>query len=305
MGKAIVNMTNWELYVYDNRYNLSGVADNHPSLGKDIYIRYTSDVERSELAEDILTYETRNTIYVCPLKFMSEYPYRNVVEDYKKQLIHRDENSTNELDRIIGASACIATEQAEGNLLAMHILKLQESGRRELKRLEEAEHKRLMDIVRQYEDSVYIEVSNVDCGNKLAYHLGEECGTVKPYIHSGMFQDSILYMQYADEENNNCSLDFRYFPKGLGDVMETYSWSDNIKQAVIKNDCAHTIYFNQTELAPGDTKVFTSDSHRQGLISPDCHNGKSMLSFGSLNDILAACDEEDCDTEEQGACDED
>lgn len=151
---------------------------------------------------------------------------------------------------------------------------------------ENAENKRLMDSVKYYEDSVYIEVSNVECGNRLADHLGEECGIVKPSVHSGMFQDSILYRQYATEKNDNCSRDFRYFPKGLGDVMETYSWSGNIGQAVIKNECNHRISFNKTELEPGETKVFTPQSHRHGLISLDCHNGKSMLFHDSLEDIF-------------------
>ena len=283
MEKAVVTMRNWELYVYDNRYNLSGVADKHPSLGKDVYISYTTNVERSELVEDVLTYETRNTIYMCPLKFMTRHPYGNVVEKYIEELTHRGDNSESELDGIIAATACIALEEGEKNQLAKHIMELQEIGMQELKMQEEVENKRLMDIVKRYEDSVYIEVSNVDCGNRLAYHLGEEYGIVKPSVHSGMFQDSILYMQYATEENNNCSLDFRYFPKGLGDVMETYSWSDNIKQAIIKNECNHIIYFNKTELTPGETKVFTPQSHRQGLISPDCHNGKCVLFSNPLD----------------------
>ena len=59
--------------------------------------------------------------------------------------------------------------------------------------------------------------------------------------------------------------------------METYSWSDNIKNAVIKNECAYPIRFNGEVIEPGATKLFTLKTHSQGLISPDCYNGKSML----------------------------
>lgn len=48
MKKPIVNMTNWELYVYKGRYNLSGVGDDHPELGRDVYIYHTSLLEQSD-----------------------------------------------------------------------------------------------------------------------------------------------------------------------------------------------------------------------------------------------------------------
>lgn len=76
------------------------------------------------------------------------------------------------------------------------------------------------------------------------------------------------------------ALDFRYFPQGMGDCMETYSWSDNIKLAVIKNTRDFCIRFNKQEIASGETKVFTPEGHREGLISPDCYNGKSILFDG-------------------------
>lgn len=38
MEKAIVNMSDWELYIYDEKYNLSGIADIHLRLGRDVYV---------------------------------------------------------------------------------------------------------------------------------------------------------------------------------------------------------------------------------------------------------------------------
>ncbi len=280
MEKAIVNMTNWELYVYDGEYNLSGIADNHPMLGKDTRVCYTSKLVRSELTDDVLTYETQNTVYVCPLKFMTRHPYCNVVPDYKEELIRRGENSDNELDQIIAASAYIALDRVEQNALAKYIVELRMLGDEELRKMEEVEAHRMYSVLANYEDSIYLEVSNVEAGNKLAYHLGDYFGIVWPRLHVGMFQDSVLYMLCATEKSKGCSLDFRYFPKGVGDVLETYSWSDNIKLAVIKNDCSYTIVFNHEEIEPGETKVFTPKTHTQGLFSPDCHNGKTLFGTG-------------------------
>lgn len=70
MEKAKVTMRNWEPYVYDGEYNLSGTADVHPRLGRNVYVATTSTLVKASLEEDVLIYETRNTVYHCPLKYM-------------------------------------------------------------------------------------------------------------------------------------------------------------------------------------------------------------------------------------------
>ena len=255
MEKAKVTMRNWEPYVYDGEYNLSGTADVHPRLGRNVYVATTSTLVKASLEEDVLIYETRNTVYHCPLKYMMVSPYGNVVQEYREELARLD-TSENALDRIIAAAAKMSLGEPE-----------------------EQEKQRLLEIAGKYEDCVYIEVSSVHSGSTLVYHLGDAVGIVNPGVHIGMFQDSVLYMKYATEEDP-CALDFRYFPKGFGDVMETYSWSDNIKQAVIKNQKGYSLIFNHEEIAPGETKVFTPDTHKQGLFSPDCYNGKSLFTMG-------------------------
>lgn len=277
MNKSIVNMSNWEVYVYNEQYNLSGVADKHPKLGNDFYVAYTSSLVKASFEEDILVYETRNTIYHCPLKYMRTNPYRNVREEYKEELIHRADASDYCLDRIIAASAKLATGKRLNDPFVVHILEITAIGKQELDKLTKEKENRLIEIAKQYADCVYLEVSCIEYGDKLAYSLGDKCGTVNPDLHSGMFQDSILYMKYREAEED-CALDFRYFPRGFGH-METYSWSDNIKQAVIKNVQDESIVFNGIEIKPGETSIFTMDSHKQGLISPDCYNGKSILTM--------------------------
>lgn len=308
MSKATVNMTNWELYVYEERYTLSGTADNHPALGKNTYVSRTSSLVDYTFTDDVLIYETRNTIYVCPIKYMITWPYRNVVAKYCEELTHRADASDNVLDKIIAATAklsiqeaqrknqdpgervvrfnediCEITDDYSNDELLNHIKELQTQGQNEIVEMEQLENNRLIDIACQYEDCVYIEVSNVGCGSLLAYHLGDFKGVIKPRLHSGMFQDSVLYMKYA-REDDPCSLDFRYFPMGWEDTMETYSWSDNIARAVIKNETDHILRFNHVDISIGDTMVFTPEGYRQGLISADCHNGKSMFSESKKED---------------------
>ena len=298
MEKAKVKMTNWELYVHDGRYNLSGTADNHPKLGRNVYIDRTSSMRDYKMEKDTLIYETRNTIYICPLKYMSTYPYVNVVLKYKLELTHLSEDSDSELDRIISASAKLSLQQDKKHpenlwfhdeFIELKEIKVKEDeylseikkkmkiGQKEIKEAVEKENARLMEIAKQYDDCVYLEVSCIFIGDKLAYHIAGYTGIIEPSLHSGMFQDSVLYMKYRASETDENSLDFRYFPKGMGDTIETYSWSDNIKQAVIKNRMAGKILFNGVEVAPEEVKVFTPEGHTQGLISPDCYNGKSFF----------------------------
>lgn len=277
--KAIVNMVNWELYVYGDRYNLSGTADKHPKLGRWVYVAYTTPVVNYKLEHDVLTYETQNTIYICPLKYMETNPYGNVIPEYKKELVHRADYSEDCLDRIIAATAKIALNVQEKDELTKHIAVLQEQGKKEIEQQEEKENEHLYEIVKKYEDCLYIEVSKVRTGDKAVYHFGNNIGTKLPRLHCGTFQDSVLYTKCGFEEEDDCRFDFRYFPEGNGTIMETYSWSDNIKRVIIKNVCSYSIKFNCTSIAPGETKIITPEGHKQGLISPDCYNGKSALNM--------------------------
>lgn len=292
--KKVVNMTEWELYVYDEEYNLSGIVDNHPSHGKNVYVRGTSSLVSYVYKNDVLTYETRNTIYVCPLKYMSTRPYENVVISYKEELTRRTEKSDSILDKLIEASAKISliwdiehpTErgfwddekmtitdaEALRDDYVNHILEAQEIGQKEIQAANAALNQQLIEMAKKYENCIYIEVSNVECGNRLAYHIGEYTGVIEPSIHTGMFQDSILYMEYGSEDDD-FSLDFRYSPRGMGDIIDTYVWSDNIEQAVIKNDCHFTIEFDHENIEIGETKIFTKTTHSQGLMNLDWFNG--------------------------------
>lgn len=252
MKKQIVNMSNWELNIYDNEYNIEGVADYHPRLGKDAYISYTTKVEKCYLDEDILGYETKNTIYLCPLKYMSTKPYGNVMTSDKEEMMKRADASDFLLDRIIAASVYIAMDKAEENEFAKHIVELQKVGQEELKDREKRENERLIEFVKGYEDAVYIEVTQVSTGSVMAYHIGDCVGVIQPEIHAGMIQDSILYVKKIKED---CTLDFRYFPNG-NLTMETYSWSDTIKNVVIRNVKKDTIKFNTTTIEPGEMQVF-------------------------------------------------
>lgn len=250
--KAKVTMRNWQVYVYDGQYNLSGTADEHPRLGTNTYVGQTSSLAASSVEDDILTYETSNTIYICPLKYMAPCPYGNVIPEYLEKLTHLGEQTGEMIDKVISVAARIALNRKEdaADPIVQKIRALQETGQAEIREKKAQDDRHLLEIAGEYEDCIYIEVSSISRGNTLAYHLGDLTGTVEPTVHIGMFQDSVFYTDSAS------AMDFRYFPRGVGNAMETYAWSVNIKRAVIKNRKKQTLYFNGEEIAPGETKVF-------------------------------------------------
>ena len=132
MEKAKVTMRNWEPYVYDGEYNLSGTADVHPRLGRNVYVATTSTLVKASLEEDVLIYETRNTVYHCPLKYMMVSPYGNVVQEYREELARLD-TSENALDRIIAAAAKMSLGEPEDTAdeMVRKIRALQETGQQE------------------------------------------------------------------------------------------------------------------------------------------------------------------------------
>lgn len=259
MKRSIVNMTNWTVYVYNKRYNLSGTGDNHPSLGRNVYIAHTSTLEEAHIENDILIYITKNTEYHCPLKYINiENPYFNVVESYLDELVLLDKDSDYCLDKLISGLARIAKkDKSEPNEFWKHILEIAKEGKRELEIIKKEEKERLLSIVSQYENSIYLEVSVIATGDVLAYNVEGTKDIAEPYLHSGMFQDSVLYC--TDD------IDFRYFPKG--DNLETYSISENIKTIVIKNMKEYKIHFNRISIKPNETRVFNAEEFYKGELT--------------------------------------
>ncbi len=105
----------------------------------------------------------------------------------------------------------------------------------------------------------------------------DENGTthrINPSCHVGTFQDSWLMRGPG-------MVDFRLFPEAFG--WEPYHVSDNIERVHFYNtsdqDVELRVHRNERKLPAGEITVveraFLQDA--EGLISPDCYNGKSML----------------------------
>ena len=98
--------------------------------------------------------------------------------------------------------------------------------------------------------------------------------SVKPFVHMGMFQDSVLLTDWESR-----TVDFRYFPKG--DCMEPYHISDGLRTVKVRNLGEQAIYFGkagrEVVCPPGKLTAIPAAEHdAEGLFSPDAVNGKGL-----------------------------
>lgn len=124
-------------------------------------------------------------------------------------------------------------------------------------------------------NELYLEVAG--CTSVADAWFKDENGAthrINPSCHVGMFQDSWLMMGPG-------MVDFRLFPEAFG--WEPYHVSDNIERVHFYNtsnqDVGLRVHRNEINLTAGEITVveraFLQDA--EGLVSPDCYNGKSML----------------------------
>lgn len=123
----------------------------------------------------------------------------------------------------------------------------------------------------QTEDGdLFLQVSG---GNVLRAYF-KKSGRVFPLeidCHVGMFQDSMLVRKYG-------LADYRCFPYPCR--METYHASNGIKRLVIENIGKETVEIDRKQYLPGvvEKTAMARESDQEGVLSPDCVDGKCMLS---------------------------
>lgn len=222
-------------------------------MGKFATIRRTSCLIDYKFENDVLYYETMNTMYICPLKYMRiEY----ASPEDSKQLIEKYNNSDSILDRIIVVLAKLTLNKSPDRFMK-HILSLVKEGTKETELMKLNYMNHLCDEAIKYEDSIYLELSNIEYGDLLAFNINGQSGIVEPSVHFGTFQDSVLYQFVDDTGEKKINIDFRYFPGWFGSTVKTYVWNDCIKQAVIKNIRKNNVEFNKTIIKPSETVIFS------------------------------------------------
>lgn len=280
--KTRINLYNWQLFYNDGKYSIEGTAEYYPGIGRDYLVTGTSKIISLTLENDILEVESVLQLFICPLKYMTVDPYPGASYDFLTTMRHLADDDDDMMKKIIAVSAESRIKkggillnfptienpkweysepvEVDEDDLFKHVTALQVTGQDELKTRAKEDDSRILETVRRYDNSIYLEVSDADNPRKLAYHMGEESGLIEPMIHGGSFSDSILYTKHGGE--SDLHFEFRYFPRGLGDSMETYVWTDRINQAVIHNEGERTLQFDDHEIKPGETGVFERKSSK-------------------------------------------
>lgn len=117
----------------------------------------------------------------------------------------------------------------------------------------------------------YIELSE-SAINRAYFKYNDKVRKVHGYCHVGTFADSYLYRISG-------VVDFRHYEFGFNG-FSTYHMSDTIKRLVVKNTHTQPMQIDNVIYPAGQTTItcVTEENRQEGLLSPDCVNGKSLFS---------------------------
>ncbi len=264
-NKPMMEVKDWEISEEHGHYYLAGFTDDMPGEGRNVPVWGYTRTKEQKLEDDVLYFETEEAVYRCPLRYLSSRPYKKTVPREKKGKLRNLAKSGNPVDELIRVSLMLSLEKDledkrvgitpeeadfSGDEYLARIKKLQETVQLERQAEEEAEDRRLIEKALEYEDCIYLELARGT--RRLAYHIGDRTGTVKP---ERVPKVPICWTQEEGVRYRNELLDFRYTDPDWNDCIESSGWSSNIKQAVIKNELAEQVIFNGTVIAKGETKV--------------------------------------------------
>lgn len=257
MEKAVINLDKWGLMNCNNWFCAFGIADNHPKLGKNVEVSHTSEILNIEEKEDTYYLETHNSIYVCKLGDISkESHYRlektesksKVAKVYNKYYRYKIYNLSKESEEPISKYGIrLKDEEIKEFERILKLTAFCDKEREESIKLHEA---RLLEEASKYSDSIFIDLSSISRGSKLAFNIKGKTGIVNPSVHLGIFTDTVLY-EKSEKEIGHIS--FRYYV-GYKDLTP-YSWSENIERIVIHNNKGTAITFGDKILIKPDETV--------------------------------------------------
>ena len=255
---TVINLYNWTLYGNDV-LRLSGICDNHPRLGRLKEIGYTSRIVRAWIDGDYLMAQTRNSLYRCKLNQMRlhgdvlydelEKAIEKLSEVYSSEVISIVKSEINMFNELLGDKGKEYLQYRTLNSVGI----CDNRENKELDKLKKVVYSEIMKRIENKDNTLYIDMDNATIG-LCVYNVQGNVGSIDPQIHIGMIQDSVLYLK-------SDLVDFRYFPSGFENKIETYSWSDNILHLIVKNSMREGLYFNEQLIEPGEEKEISRETH--------------------------------------------
>lgn len=235
----MVSLTNW-YFTKIKHFHLKGVVSGHPKLsdGMDITTSQVNTVTRQ--GNNLMAKTRSGTLYCLELAEMNMDDY--VIKDTEAAL---------------GSFGFDVSFIQEAGVL---------SGKKRVECLNAADR-----LIQNDELLLIMSGTNTTKAYFKSNNRVEMCSVD---IHSGMVQDSILVSLFG-------KVDFRYFPHAFS--CEVYHWSDGLLGVKIKNTGDRDVVFGRDgrmlHVRKGEIKSLNKDIFaNEGLFSPDCVTGMSVLS---------------------------
>lgn len=234
-------------------FYLTGTAERHPKLGRNAVLAFTSSVVDFNIDRDnkIVTFETRNTKYVCDFKFFDTTEVQTVISKQKRM-----DTKTRELSNF--SNECVAftqyvklrgTSEAVGKKEFEDWFKLLTIGEKELEERKIDNNKELITKASEYSNCIYMEIETISKGTNIAFNINGESGILEP-LNQQYVQDNII--EYSDRQRK---ILFKYKP--FGKIIEIHQISSNIERLVIHNSKGYEIIVDMPdrsyEIASNDT----------------------------------------------------
>ena len=242
MDKTVINLRDWSLTKECNKYYLKGIADKHPKLGTNAVIGHTSSILEATIKDDVLTVETRNSIYVCPIKYISidRNNWRISIVDSASEFKELDD-----LYRSIHNAVYDKIDTGEER----HIKDLSGIGQVEMQAISDAIEEHLIEEVIKYDDSLYLDITSFHVPSSIAYNIGVKHGVIK-----GILFDEDDIIRYVMDEK----IYFSY--SAIGVYMNIINIANNIKNIVIKNSKGYSIIINDSLRLEPDEVTFIENN---------------------------------------------
>lgn len=251
--KVSINLTMWSIHCCSDFMYLSGIADKHPRLGVNANISHTSAILKIKtLSDEVFVCETHNSAYICNWRFVNLIGRVPIDIEIDSEIVGAD--IFNKYQDLLRVHYNKNIENIKNDLEEIKRLDtLSTLGKEELQERAIKENEELIAKAKEFDECIYIKLNTISRGSKAAYNIGGKVGIIEPYLHVGMFTDTVLY----GEELGDDYLDFRYYVGYCS--METYNWSENIKRVVIENIKEYDVMFNKQIIKAGETIVFKRD----------------------------------------------
>ena len=233
-----MRLKNWYLTSFSNVCIMHGVVDNHPNLGAGVFIN-TSPCKQACLDEKN---KTLTILTASGSTYIMSY-------DDISTLSEELENTRASLPKL--------------NISSVFVDKAVVLAKKKEEIVKESLVNQLIN------GDLYLEV-NSNGFEGVYFKYNDKVFRLRCSVHSGMFSNSHLYKLSG-------VVDFRHYEFRCRYVT-TYHFSDTIKRMVVNNISSVEITIDNKSYPVGiSTTDITEDSYSEGLISPDCVDGKSCF----------------------------